>query len=453
MTDTSKRLGGHAVVVGGGMGGMMAAEVASRFFDAVTILDKDVMPTDVQPRLGAPQGAHAHALLVQGRRNLERLFPGFTSELLDRGAVASIAGLEFKLNDGIGWMPERDLGLTLMSMSRPLLEGTVRDFLARNAKVSTRQDIKVEGWVFEAGKVVGVKASSDVGDETIAADLVIDASGRSSDSKAWLEAGGFGPVPETVIEIGAGYASAIFEKPAGWSNPYKGVGISAPLPDTRGGIIFSIEHNRFICSLIGRFGQVPTGDEAAFFAMAKSLDEPDLFDWISAGKRVTPIKVYRAPTSRWRRYEQLEQFPEGLLPIGDAVAHVNPLRGQGMTLASEQVRILWEVLSERASTGRDSPLAKPYFERIHDFTGSVWAGLEAMEYTFAEVKGDRPADLPQRWEFGKALRQLVETDSEAHRVINQIGQLTLPPSAMATSGVRDRVIALMQAQAPEAVEA
>src|SRR5579871_2999761 len=113
MTDNANRggLGQRAIVVGAGMGGMMAAQVLSRYFDNVTVLERDVLPSGPEPRMGVPQGQHVHALLVQGRRNLETLFPSFTSELMDRGAMCSRMGLEFRIHDGVGWQPTRDLNL------------------------------------------------------------------------------------------------------------------------------------------------------------------------------------------------------------------------------------------------------------------------------------------------------------------------------------------------------
>jgi phytoene dehydrogenase-like protein len=44
--DPTASLGKRAVVMGAGMGGMMAAEVLSRYFDEVLILEKDALPAE-----------------------------------------------------------------------------------------------------------------------------------------------------------------------------------------------------------------------------------------------------------------------------------------------------------------------------------------------------------------------------------------------------------------------
>jgi 2-polyprenyl-6-methoxyphenol hydroxylase-like FAD-dependent oxidoreductase len=448
MVDNGSRgapLGHRAVVVGVGMGGMMAAEVLSRVFDEVVVLEKDTLPTAAEARMGVPQGAHVHALLVQGRRNLERLYPGFTSELMDRGAVCSRSGLEFRIHDAAGWMPRRDVRLPLLVASRPLIEGTVRDFLRRNRRVTIREETRVEGWAVSGETMTGVVVAGEAANETIACDFAVDASGRSGASLSWLEAAGFGPIAETTLEIGTGYASAVFKKPAGWHSSVDCLSIHGADPDTRGGFAFSVEDDHWFVSLTGRFDQAPPGDPDRFMAFAKSLCAPDIYDWISQGERITPIKVYRAPISRWRRYERLDRFPERLLPLGDAVAHVNPLFGQGMTLASTHAIALMDLLAERAACGEGlKGIAARYFERTRGFTQAVWQGLENVEFCYAATKGERPPDIDARMAYNSGLRRLIADDAEVHRLLLSVGQLVEPPDVLTRPDIAARVMQIIR---------
>ncbi len=434
-------LGKTAAVVGAGMGGMMAAQVLSRYFDEVIVVEKDVLPPDARARMGAPQSHHTHALLEQGRRNLEALFPGLADELIARGAVRARGGLDFRLHDAAGWQPNRDLDLLVLTMSRPLLETTVRDFLKRNPRVTIRDNTRVEGWTFTGGNLTGVMVSDEGGAETILkTDFAIDAAGRNGASLSWLEAGGFGPVEETTLEIGTGYASAIFKKPKDRASDTDSLVINGADPDTRGGFAFSIENGCWSVSLNGRFDQQPSGDPDAFLAFAKSLSAPDIHDWISQGERITPIKVYKAPISRWRRYDRLERYPQGVLPLGDALAHVNPLYGQGMTLASIHAMGLDDILGKRAAAGGDlQGIARPYFEQVHRFTAQVWGGLETVEFGFAGTKGERPADIDQRMTFARGLRRLMIEDAEVHGLMVRVGYLVLPREVLGRPDIVERV--------------
>ena len=66
----------HAIVIGGSMAGLCAARVLSKFYDKVTVIDRDAYPAGAHERPGVPQSRHVHALLMRGRIELDRLFPG-----------------------------------------------------------------------------------------------------------------------------------------------------------------------------------------------------------------------------------------------------------------------------------------------------------------------------------------------------------------------------------------
>jgi 2-polyprenyl-6-methoxyphenol hydroxylase-like FAD-dependent oxidoreductase len=80
-------VGKHAIVVGAGMGGLLAARALADHFDEVTVLERDALPDSPDPRKGVPPGRHTHGLLARGREVLEQSFPGFTGELFARQEV------------------------------------------------------------------------------------------------------------------------------------------------------------------------------------------------------------------------------------------------------------------------------------------------------------------------------------------------------------------------------
>jgi phytoene dehydrogenase-like protein len=70
----SEVVGDHAIVIGAGIAGLLAAGVLARHFGAVSVLEKDALPVAPVARRGVPQGAHAHVLLQGGQDALETLF-------------------------------------------------------------------------------------------------------------------------------------------------------------------------------------------------------------------------------------------------------------------------------------------------------------------------------------------------------------------------------------------
>ena len=82
-----RRLGEHAVVIGGSMGGLLSAGVLAEHYDRVTVVDRDELPLGLEGRRAIPQGRHAHALLPHGQECLETLLPGLCDELVADGAA------------------------------------------------------------------------------------------------------------------------------------------------------------------------------------------------------------------------------------------------------------------------------------------------------------------------------------------------------------------------------
>ena len=115
-----------AVVIGAGIAGLTAARVLADRFERVVLLDRDELPRAAEPRRGAPQGYHPHVLLGAGQNALEELFPGLRGELEQAGAVPFDPGSELRVYRYGGVFVAEPFGLTLVSMTRPLLEWAIR---------------------------------------------------------------------------------------------------------------------------------------------------------------------------------------------------------------------------------------------------------------------------------------------------------------------------------------
>src|ERR1700752_425050 len=177
-------IGRQAVVIGAGMGGLTAARVLADHFERVLVLERDALPADPLDRHGVPQGRHVHALLAGGQRALSELLPGFEESLEGAGAVRLRVGLDIRVDrPGFDPFPQRDLGFDAYAMSRPLVELTVRRRVLETASIELRTGCQVQGLVPspDSAAVTGVRYTSPSGtEERVAADLVIDASGRGA---------------------------------------------------------------------------------------------------------------------------------------------------------------------------------------------------------------------------------------------------------------------------------
>jgi hypothetical protein len=77
----------QAIVIGGGIAGLLAARVLLNHFEQVTLLERDQYPREPVFRPGVPQGRQIHTLLLRGQLILERMFPGIQTKLLSNGAI------------------------------------------------------------------------------------------------------------------------------------------------------------------------------------------------------------------------------------------------------------------------------------------------------------------------------------------------------------------------------
>lgn len=117
---------GHAVVVGGGMAGLLAVRVLTNHFERVTLVERDALTDSAQARKGVPQGRMLHVLLPRGRGIMERLFPGYGHGLKAAGAVELRVPTDALILTPAGWLDRRATGWSLLSASRPLFEWAVR---------------------------------------------------------------------------------------------------------------------------------------------------------------------------------------------------------------------------------------------------------------------------------------------------------------------------------------
>ena len=65
-TPSGAGVGDHAVVLGAGMAGLLAARVLSEFYASVTIVERDALADHPRHRKGVPQDRHLHAFLGRG---------------------------------------------------------------------------------------------------------------------------------------------------------------------------------------------------------------------------------------------------------------------------------------------------------------------------------------------------------------------------------------------------
>lgn len=271
---TSTLIRRQAVVVGAGVAGLPAARALADYFEHVIVLERDALPLDASHRAGTPQARHTHALLGGGLQAFGTLFPGFDRDLAGNGTVPINVGLDVRIErPGFDPFPQRDFGVPAYAVSRPLIELSLRQRVGQNDNITIRERCRAHDIVTsdDGTAVSAIRFENSEGQsETLAADLVIEASGRGNLTLALLKTIGLTAPEEGVIGVDIGYATAVSAIPDDAPAAWKGVMTLDTL--ARGGLVGTIlplERNRWIVTLVGRHGDKPPGDRDGFLAYAR----------------------------------------------------------------------------------------------------------------------------------------------------------------------------------------
>ena len=367
----------HAVVIGGGIAGLVSAHVLSAHFTRVTLVERDLISDGAAQRRGVPQAAHQHVLLARGRRELEVLFPGLDEEIASAGAEPMDVADELAWLTPAGWTPRFRSGIIIRPCSRQLLEWRIRERVRGNADVEIRDGHEVLDLLTGASRVVvgaRVRPSGrrEVPASEIRADLVVDASGRGSRAARWLEDLGLTVPPESAVDAHIVYTSRFVRGPPALPEGRRGAYIqSAPPTFTRGGAMLPIEDGCTLVTLIGRGGDAPPADDAGFLAYARTLRSPLIHDAIAGLEPLSPIATSRATSNRRHHYERVRSWPDGLVVLGDAVCAFNPVYGQGMTTAILGAALLGRLLAQRRDPSIGG-LGARYQRRLARLIAAPW---------------------------------------------------------------------------------
>ena len=191
-----RRIGEHAVVIGGSMAGLLAARSLAEAYERVTVIERDALPVGLEGRRAVPQGRHAHALLPHGQACLDALLPGFSAELAAAGAPTCAALEEMRFVIGGHQLARASTGASSTLASRPFIEGHVRRRIRELPRVTLIDRCDALGLTTgrHGERITGVRVlrrADGSAEETLAADLVVAATGRAARIPAWLEALGY----------------------------------------------------------------------------------------------------------------------------------------------------------------------------------------------------------------------------------------------------------------------
>src|SRR5215469_5675039 len=439
----------HAIVIGGGIAGLLAARVLLPHFARVTLIERNQFPAAPTFRAGVPQSHHPHLLLERGRQLLEELFPGITAKLIAQSAGESDLVADHVLYAVYQRAERFRAGIPSIACSRLLIEWRVRQELTRYEQLHLLERQEVIGLLASSDKtvVIGVRMRERNGaidpqaTTELHANLVVDASGRSSHAPQWLEELGYAVPAETVINAFLGYASRYYAVPLDPQRDWHGVTVQgSPQEKRRGGVILPVEGNHWHVALAGMNKDYPPTQEEAFLEFAKSLPDSILYDAIKAAEPLSPIYGYRRTENRWRHFERMKRLPEGFVVLGDAVCAFNPIYGQGMSVATIGAVSLKKVL-ERYPHERTG-FVHAFQKELARVCALPWQLAAASDSRIAAPVGEKiPWASRVLYRYIDSIISLVPTDRKIRLAFLQLMHLLRPISVLFEPTIVLKVIA------------
>ena len=430
----------RAIVIGAGIGGLLAGRALADTYDEVLILERDTLPALGQNRQGIPQGDHVHGLMARGRTILETLFPGITDELVGHGALLADLVADSRWFQGGGYHLETASGMHTLTMTRPLLEGVIRGRVLQRPNVRILEGAVARGLLTSAdrSRITGVRIAGDPivgGDENSSADLVVDASGRGSQLPMWLRMLGYDAPEERRSGVETRYASRFFRRHSGDLAGKLAVIVASSPELRRGGVMIAQEGDRWLATLAGRGGEQPPTDLDAFIDFARSLPAPEIFEIVSTAEPLGEAAVYGFRSNQRRAYESVPNFPEGVLPFADGLCAFNPIYAQGMTVAAIEAGALASCLE----AGTEN-LAHRFFAIIARDLDTAWKLAASADIRFVTVPQALPRKMRLLNGYMDRLQIAARTDPVVSIAFREVANLQQPPSTLMRPAMVLRVL-------------
>jgi 2-polyprenyl-6-methoxyphenol hydroxylase-like FAD-dependent oxidoreductase len=434
--------GGHAVVLGASMGGLLAARVLADFYDRVTVVERDVLPPDPVNRRGVPQGRLIHAALARCTQVLEELFPGFVDDLKAAGVDSWEDGDLSKLWLAVGAHQAVRSGRApnaplILFPSRPLLEWNVRQRMSAVANVTFLEGHDVLGLTAtpDRRRVTGVNVVDRACDRqtTLTADLVVDATGRGSRTPVFLEELGYGRPREDELTVQLAYACQLLRVAPG-AVPEHMIAMfpKAGRPKMFGFIRYENDISMFGVGTMA--GAQPPSRLADMIYFAADFAPAHVLEAIRTAEAIDDVCHHRVPSNRWRRYDKMRRLPEGLLVVGDAVCSFNPIYGQGMTVAAIEATVLRDCLRRE-----DRDLTRRFFSASAKKVRIAWQTAVGSDLALPEVVGPRPVSMRISNAFLERVLTAAEVDPVVAGQFMRVTGMVDPPTRLFRPSILLRV--------------
>jgi 2-polyprenyl-6-methoxyphenol hydroxylase-like FAD-dependent oxidoreductase len=442
------------VVTGSGMGGLIAAMLLAQDGHEVTVVERDAASPpspdeawESWERRGVNQFRLLHFFLPRFRAELERELPQVPKALDDAGALR-FNPLTSVPEEIKGPVRPGDDEFESVTGRRPVVEATVATVAEATPGVTVRRGVAIDGLRTGTSAVRGVPHVTGVRTETgeeIAADLVVDATGRRSPLPTWLEAAGARRPAEELEDCGFVYYGRHFRSSDGSVPP-----IIGPLLQAYGSVsvlTLPADNGTWGVGLIASAADkamLALRDPDTWRAVLRTL--PLAAHWGEGEPLEDRVLVMAKIEDRHRDFEP-DGVPvaTGVAALADSWACTNPSLGRGASMAVVHALALRDIVRsvelddpgtfQAAWAQATAASVEPWYRATLLFDRHRLAEIDAV------MRGETYAPEGPEWDVIQGLGFAAGQDGDCLRALLSIfGLKGTPDDALSAPGVFDKVV-------------
>lgn len=365
-------------------------------------------------------------LLKGGENAIEELFPTITNELIEAGSIVNNFTRDLKWHQFGLWKQPFIGEVHMIQQSRPLLEWHIQKRIHQISNITIKYETLVKGLLVDAklNKVCGVKVKyleTDIQEE-VHADLVVDASGFGSKSIEWLREYEI-EVQEEKVRIDLFYATKMFKLKENEKLDCCNMLMSPSFPDNPYGVLIqTIEDNRYFVTFSGYANEKAPQTDDEFYDFAENLSISNVTDFLNKAEGITDIKTYKIPYQVRRRFDLVNNVPEGLLVVGDAQCRFDPVFGQGVSVAAMEAHQLQLLLQGRKQL--DKTFTQQFYKKAATIIETPWDMTTTEISRHPQLKRELTTKQKFQLWYTKQIYRLSASNSDVYirlvRVMNLI---------------------------------